>query len=152
MVGRLKPGITLRQAEAASIFGALALGLALIGVYGVMSYSAAQRTQEIGIRMALGAQTGDVLWLVLRQGMGLGLTIALLLGHVVSGHLFGITGCDPLTLAAVTGALTAVALLVCYVPARRATRRRPSGGSALRIVLMRPRMTANSAARASSRL
>jgi predicted permease len=112
-----------------SIFGGLALTLAMIGVYGVMSYSVAQRTQEIGIRMALGAQTGDVLWLVLRQGMGLalsgaalGLTIALLLGRVVSGLLFGISGSDPLTLAAVTGALTAVALLACYVPARRAAR------------------------------
>jgi putative ABC transport system permease protein len=112
-----------------SIFGGLALLLAMIGVYGVMSYSVTQRAQEIGIRLALGAQTRDVLVLVLRQGMvlavggaALGVTLALLLGHVVSTLLFGVGGRDPLTLASVSAALTFVALLACYIPARRAAR------------------------------
>ena len=112
-----------------SIFGGLALLLAMIGVYGVMSYTVTQRVQEIGIRMALGAGAGDVLMLVLKQGMALaiagaavGVALALLLGRVVSTLLFGVSGRDPLTLAAVTGALTLVALLACYIPARRAAR------------------------------
>jgi predicted permease len=112
-----------------SIFGGLALLLAMIGVYGVMSYSVSQRAQEIGIRMALGAQSADVLLLVLKQGMALaaggaalGVMLALLLGRVVSTLLFGVSGRDPLTLAGVTAALTLVALLACYIPARRAAR------------------------------
>jgi predicted permease len=112
-----------------SIFGGLALLLAMIGVYGVMSYSVAQRAQELGIRMALGAQKNDVLLLVLKQGIALaaggtalGLVLALLLGQVVSTLLFGISGRDPLTLAGVSLALTTVALLACYIPARRAAR------------------------------
>jgi len=112
-----------------SIFGGLALLLAMIGVYGVMSYTVAQRVQEIGIRLALGARTRDVLLLVLKQGMtlaiagaALGVTLALFLGRIVSTLLFGVSGRDPLTLAAVTGALTLVALLACYLPARRAAR------------------------------
>ena len=112
-----------------SIFGGLALLLAMIGVYGVMSYSVIQRSQEIGIRMALGAQAADVLLLVLKQGMALaaagaalGVGLALLLGHVVSTLLFGVSGRDPLTLAGVSAALTIVALLACYIPARRAAR------------------------------
>jgi macrolide transport system ATP-binding/permease protein len=112
-----------------SIFGGLALLLAMIGVYGVMSYSVTQRAQELGIRMALGAQSGDVLLLVLKQGMALaaggaalGVILALLLGQVVSTLLFGVSGRDPLTLAGVSVALTIVALLACYIPARRAAR------------------------------
>jgi putative ABC transport system permease protein len=112
-----------------SIFGGLALLLAMIGVYGVMSYSVTQRSQEIGIRMALGAQPGDVLRLVLGQGMALalggtavGVVLAVLLGRVVSTLLFGVTGRDPVTLAAVSAALAAVALVACYLPARRAAR------------------------------
>jgi predicted permease len=112
-----------------SIFGGLALLLAMIGVYGVMSYTVTQRSQEIGIRMALGAQAADVLLLVLKQGMALaaggaalGLGLALLLGHVISTLLFGVSGRDPLTLAGVSAALTIVALLACYIPARRAAR------------------------------
>jgi putative ABC transport system permease protein len=112
-----------------SIFGGLALLLAMIGVYGVMSYSVTQRAQEIGIRLALGAQARDVLLLVLRQGMALavggaalGVTLALLLGQLVGTLLFGVGGRDPLTLASVTAALTIVALLACYIPARRAAR------------------------------
>ena len=112
-----------------SIFGGLALLLAMIGVYGVMSYSVAQRAQELGIRMALGAQANDVLLLVLRQGIALaaggtalGVLLALLLGQVVSTLLFGISGRDPLTLAGVSLILTTIALLACYIPARRAAR------------------------------
>ncbi len=112
-----------------SIFGGLALVLAMIGVYGVMSYTVTQRTPELGVRMALGAQTGDVLMLVLRQGMTLaaggaviGVALALLLGRIVSTLLFGVNGRDPLTLAIVTLALTIVALVACYIPARRAAR------------------------------
>jgi len=112
-----------------SIFGGLALVLAMIGVYGVMSYTVTQRVQEIGIRMALGAGTSDVLVLVLRQGMTLaiagaavGIALALLGGRLVSTLLFGVSGRDPLTLAAVSGALTLVALVACYIPARRASR------------------------------
>jgi predicted lysophospholipase L1 biosynthesis ABC-type transport system permease subunit len=112
-----------------SIFGGLALLLAMIGVYGVMSYSVAQRAQELGLRMALGAQARDVLLLVLKQGMvlaaggaALGVVLALLLGQAVSTLLFGVSGRDPLTLAGVSVALTMVALLACYIPARRAAR------------------------------
>jgi ABC-type antimicrobial peptide transport system permease subunit len=112
-----------------SIFGGLALLLAMIGVYGVMSYSVTQRSQELGIRMALGARASDVLLLVLKQGMvlaasgaALGVALALLLGRVVGTLLFGVSGRDPLTLAGVSAVLTLVALLACYIPARRAAR------------------------------
>jgi putative ABC transport system permease protein len=112
-----------------SIFGGLALLLAMIGVYGVMSYSVTQRSQEIGIRMALGARSTDVLALVLKQGMtiaasgtALGMLLSIALGQAVSTLLFGISGRDPLTLAAVTLGLTLVTLVACYVPARRASR------------------------------
>jgi putative ABC transport system permease protein len=128
---RLSAGLWAPRMGAAllSIFGGLALALAMIGVYGVMSYSVTQRAQEIGIRMALGAQRRSVLLMVLRQGMALalvgaalGVTAALFLGQAISTLLFGISGRDPLTLAGVTAALSAVALIACYVPARRATR------------------------------
>jgi putative ABC transport system permease protein len=112
-----------------SIFGGLALLLAMIGVYGVMSYSVTQRAQELGIRMALGAQARDVLFLVLKQGMvlaaggvALGVILALLLGQMVSTLLFGVSGRDPLTLAGVSAVLAIVALAACYIPARRAAR------------------------------
>jgi putative ABC transport system permease protein len=112
-----------------SIFGGLALSLAMIGVYGVMSYSVTQRAQELGIRMALGAQTRDVLLLVLKQGMVLaaggavlGVGLALLLGRVIGTLLFGVSGRDPLTLIGVSLPLAMVALLACYIPARRAAR------------------------------
>jgi len=92
-----------------------------------MSYSVAQRAQEIGVRMALGASTRDVLLMVLRQGLRLavggtaiGVVLAVLLGQLVSTLLFGVSGRDPLTLASVSVALTAIALLACYVPARGA--------------------------------
>jgi predicted permease len=112
-----------------SIFGGLALVLAMIGVYGVMSYSVTQRAQELGIRMALGAQTRDVLLLVLKQGMVLaaggavlGVTLALVLGRLIGTLLFGVSGRDPLTLGGVSVTLAIVALVACYIPARRAAR------------------------------
>lgn len=113
----------------AGIFGALALLLALIGIYGVVSYSVSQRTREIGVRLALGAQARDVLTLVIRHGMrpalagvAIGLAGALALTRFMAGLLFGVQAVDPLTFCAVALLLLVVALLACWVPARRATR------------------------------
>jgi predicted permease len=110
-------------------FGLLALALAAIGIYGVVSYSVAQRSREIGIRMALGARAPDVLRLVLGEGLlviGVGLGVGLLLAvaatRVVAGFLYGVGATDPLTFAGVPLLLGAVALAASYVPARRATR------------------------------
>ncbi len=112
-----------------SIFAVLALVLAAIGIYGVMSYSTNQRLREIGIRMAIGAKTGDILRLVLGQGLAItiiglaiGLGGAFALGRFVSSLLFGVTGFDPVTFFGVAFVLVAVALLAVYVPARRAMR------------------------------
>jgi putative ABC transport system permease protein len=111
------------------LFGALALMLASIGIYGVLAYSVAQRTSEIGLRMALGAQPHQVLKLVLRQGMLLalvgaivGVLVALPVARMASGLLYGVSATDPLTYLAITLLLMGVALLACYLPARRATR------------------------------
>jgi putative ABC transport system permease protein len=110
-------------------FAVLALTLSTIGIYGVISYSTAQRTQEMGIRMALGAQTSDVLRLVIRQGMllvltgvALGVAGSLALKQLLSGFLFGVSANDPVTLVGVAAILSVVALCACYIPARRATR------------------------------
>jgi putative ABC transport system permease protein len=109
------------------LFSALALALAAIGIYGVISYSAALRTHEIGIRMALGAQRRDVLRLVLGQGgklagigIGIGLAIALGLTRLMSSLLYSVSASDPLTYAGVAILLALVALAACYMPARRA--------------------------------
>ncbi len=108
-------------------FGGLALVLALMGVYGLMSYSAAQRTQEMGVRTALGAQRGDLLRLVLKQGfvlagagIGIGLAGGLALSRVLARMLFGVNPRDPASFAAAALLLLAVALCATYVPARRA--------------------------------
>jgi predicted permease len=111
------------------IFSALALILAAIGIYGVMAFSVALRTQEIGIRMALGAQQKDVLRLILGQGariaffgVAVGLVAAVALARLLSSLLFSVSASDPITFAAVSILLVAVALLACYIPARRALR------------------------------
>jgi len=110
-------------------FGLLALALASIGLYGVMAYTVSQHTREIGIQMALGAQTGDVLKLVVRQGMGLaligvviGLIASLALTRLTKTLLFGVSATDPLTFTGVALLLTMIALLACWLPARRATK------------------------------
>jgi predicted permease len=115
-----------------AVFGALALLLAIVGVYGVLSYSVSQQTREIGIRMAMGARTASVLSLVVRQGMrlalvglALGLVIAFAGMRALSSLLFGVSAHDPVTFAGVSLILAAAAILGCYVPARRAAKINP---------------------------
>jgi putative ABC transport system permease protein len=112
-----------------AVFGGLALVLAVIGVYGVLSYSVNQQKREIGIRMAMGAQTGRVLRSVVAQGMRLaaaglvlGLIVAFAAMRYLSSLLFGVSAHDPLTFGGVALVLALAAVLACYIPARRATR------------------------------
>ncbi len=112
-----------------ALFAAVALILACVGIYGVVSYSAGQRTHEIGIRMALGAGQGDVLGLIIRQGMLLvtigiliGAAASLLLTRFIRSLLFGVSATDPLIFSAISLLLAIVAFFACYIPARRATR------------------------------
>ncbi|HEX8652691.1 MAG TPA: ABC transporter permease [Pyrinomonadaceae bacterium] len=112
-----------------ALFAGLATLLAAVGIFGVMNYSVALRTHEIGIRMALGAQPGRILMLILKQGLlltligiGIGLVGALALTRVMSGLLFGVGATDPVTFAAIVLLLAVVSLIACYIPARRATR------------------------------
>jgi putative ABC transport system permease protein len=113
-------------------FGVLALALAAIGIYGVTSYAVSWRTREIGVRMALGAERGDVLRLVVGGGValtllgaGIGMAAALLLTRLMQRFLFGVSYADGLTYALVGALLVGVAYLACYVPARRAARTDP---------------------------
>ena len=111
------------------VFAGLTLTLAAVGIYGVVSYAVTQRTQEIGIRIALGARPADVLTLVVKGGMalaltgvGIGVVIAFGLTRLMEAVLFGVTATDALTYAIGSLVLVAVAVLACYVPARRATK------------------------------
>jgi len=115
------------------IFAALALVLSAVGIFGVMSYAVSRRTQELAIRMALGAGRREVLRLVLREGLGVtllgvatGLVAALGLSRVMAGYVYGITATDPLTFASASLLLVLTALAACYIPARRATKVNPT--------------------------
>src|SRR4029434_11191341 len=112
-----------------SLFAGIALLLAAVGIYSVIAYSVAQRTPEFGIRRALGAQSGDVLKLVIRQGLqlallgiGIGLASALALTRLLKTLLFNVSATDPLTFAVIAMLLLLVAALACWLPARRATK------------------------------
>jgi putative ABC transport system permease protein len=111
------------------VFAAMALALAAIGIFAVISYSVSRRTNEIGIRVALGAQSADILKQVLGEGarlaaagLALGLAASIIATRFLGTLLFGVKPTDPLTIATVAAILTAVALTACYLPARRATR------------------------------
>lgn len=112
-----------------AVFGALAIGLACIGIYGVISFGVVQRTREIGVRMALGAQPGDMFRMIILQGArlaGIGIAIGLLAcfsaARILTGFLYGVRATDPLTFTAVSLLLIGVAIMACVLPARRATR------------------------------
>lgn len=120
-------------ATLSTAFGVLATLLAVIGLYGVMAYTVARRTREIGVRMALGAVPGHVVWLVMREvlvlvgsGIALGLAAAFGLSRLITSQLYGLTPNDPLTIAGAAAILGVVALLAGYIPARRATRVDPT--------------------------
>jgi ABC-type antimicrobial peptide transport system permease subunit len=123
-----------RMVAALSVaFGALATLLAAIGLYGVMSYTVARRTREIGIRMALGATSGDLKRLVMREGarttiigVGIGLVLAAGIGKLLSGLLYRVSPFDPVVLTVAAVVLSTAAMLACYLPARRVTRVAPT--------------------------
>jgi len=131
---QLRANVTRERliAQLVSFFGALALILACIGLYGVMAHGVTRRTNEIGIRMALGARGGNIAWMILREtlylvlaGLAIGVPAALLGARLISAQLFGMSPTDPLTLIAAAGVLTLVAMLAGYLPARRASRVNP---------------------------
>jgi ABC-type antimicrobial peptide transport system permease subunit len=110
------------------LFALVALSLATVGLYGVLAHTVARRTDEIGIRMALGATSSDVQRMVVREGMGIvaialivGVGAALVIGRAIGSLLFSVSPGDPATYVTVVGVLLAVALLACWIPARRAS-------------------------------
>jgi ABC-type antimicrobial peptide transport system permease subunit len=116
-----------------SIFGGLALGLAVVGLYGVKAYSVARRTREIGIRMALGAQAGAVLRMIMREGsimlfsgVAIGLVLAIVTARILSGILYGVGALDPIAFTVAPLVLTIAALIATWLPARRATQADPA--------------------------
>jgi putative ABC transport system permease protein len=116
-----------------STFGGIAILLAAVGFYGVMAYAVGRRTHELGVRVALGASTARIRWMVVRQGalittigIGLGLAGCVALAGVLESFLYGISPTDPLTYGVLVVVVAVVGLLACYVPARRATRVDPS--------------------------
>jgi len=116
-------------AHATGFFGVVALLLAAIGLYGLTSYLVTQRTSEIGIRIAMGADVRDVVWMMMRQAMtlvligsGIGLAVSILAGPLVGSQLFGLTVTDPVSLVGAASLLLSVAALAGYLPARRASR------------------------------
>jgi ABC-type antimicrobial peptide transport system permease subunit len=131
---RLGAYLTQRRFQTSLLvgFSIIALAMAAIGIYGLIHYSVTTRVREIGVRMAIGAQTGDIFRMIVREGLllsGTGLAIGLVGAVLVSGVgsslLFGVTATDPLTFAAVSLLLTAVAMAACYVPARHAMKVEP---------------------------
>jgi ABC-type antimicrobial peptide transport system permease subunit len=120
------------MARLSAIFGLLALGMAAIGIYGVLAFSVTRRTSEIAIRMSLGAMPGEIMALALRDGLApavtgaaAGLLASWGLTRLIKTLLFGVTALDPFTYLAATLILLGVAALACYIPARRATRVSP---------------------------
>jgi ABC-type antimicrobial peptide transport system permease subunit len=116
-----------------AVFAGIALALAAVGIYGVMSYVARQRTREIGTRVALGATQGDIVWLVMRYGAriatigaAIGVATGLAAGRALGSMLYGVSPADPITLAAAASVLLAATLVACYLPARRAAAIDPS--------------------------
>jgi putative ABC transport system permease protein len=112
-----------------SLFGSVALVLAMVGLYGVRAYTVARRTREIGIRMALGANAMDTLRMILREGLlvtsigaGVGLLLSAALGRVLANFLYKVSGADPVVFTAAPILLALISLLACYIPARKAAR------------------------------
>jgi ABC-type antimicrobial peptide transport system permease subunit len=115
-----------------SIFGGVALLMAMVGLYGVRAYTVARRTREIGIRIALGADAADTLRMILREGLivtcvgaGIGLLLSVIVGKLLSSFLYKVSGADPQVFLAASILLSAISLLACYLPARNAARVEP---------------------------
>jgi predicted permease len=133
--GRMLETLNKRQAtlNLVAVFGGIALALAFIGVFGVMSYAVGQRTVECGVRLALGALPGNLMWLIIKDGLKLlaagliaGLLLAVIAGFVLAAQLFDVAPYDPVVLAGTAAVLSAITLIACYLPARRAAKLDPA--------------------------